>query len=235
MSDAGARANPERIRLDDCWNRIGVRGDRSCERLATCLHCHNCPVHAAAAVALLDAPLDADHLQRWTAHVAAAAPQPDRDSLSLVLFRVGDELFALPTTLFDEIADLRPIHSLPQRRGGIVLGVCDVRGELRVCLSLQRMLGIEAVPPAARSRQLQESRLLVLRFGASRAVLPVDAVIGIERVPQRALQPLPSTLAKAAAAYSRALFEWQQRVVGLLDESLLFHTIDRSLPSSSAT
>lgn len=235
MSVPGAYTDPSRVQLDDCWNRIGVRGDRTCARLTTYLHCRNCPVHAAAAVALLDAPMTEDHWQRWTAHIAAAQPQPDHDSLSLVLFRVGSELFALPTGVFDEIADLRPIHSLPQRRGGLVLGVCNVRGELRVCLSLQRMLGIETAPVATRSRQLQESRLMVLRFGASRAVLPVDAVLGIERVPQRALQPLPSTLAKASAAYSRALFPWQQRAVGLLDESLLFRTIDRSLPSSNMT
>lgn len=235
MNVPGANTDLSRIQLDDCWNRIGVRGDRSCERLAAHLHCRNCPVHAAAAVALLDAPFDADHLQRWTAHVAATPPQPDHDSLSLVLFRVGDELFALPTTLFDEIADPRPIHSLPQRRGGLILGVCNVRGELRVCVSLHQVLGIEPAPAAARSRYLQQARLLVLLFHGSRAVLPVDAVLGIERVPQRALQPLPSTLAKATAAYSRALFDWQQHVVALLDESLLFHTIDRSLPSSIAT
>jgi chemotaxis-related protein WspD len=235
MSVPGAYTDLSRVQLDDCWNRIGVRGDRTCARLTTYLHCRNCPVHAAAAVALLDAPMTEDHLQRWTAHIAAAQPQPDHDSLSLVLFRVGGELFALPTRVFDEIADLRPIHSLPQRRGGLILGVCNVRGELRVCVSLHRMLGVAPAPPAARSRHLQEARLLVLLFHGSRAVLPVDAVLGIERVPQRALQPLPATLSKATAAYSRTLFQWQQHAVGLLDESLLFRTIDRSLPSSSMT
>ncbi len=40
--------------VDDCWNRIGVRGDKTCERLAEHVHCRNCPVHAAAANRLLD-------------------------------------------------------------------------------------------------------------------------------------------------------------------------------------
>jgi chemotaxis-related protein WspD len=30
--------------LDDCWNRIGVRGDGSCRELEQHIHCHNCSV-----------------------------------------------------------------------------------------------------------------------------------------------------------------------------------------------
>ncbi|MFO6078862.1 hypothetical protein ACLBUY_12210, partial [Pseudomonas aeruginosa] len=40
--------------VDDCWNRIGVHGDKSCERLAEHVHCRNCEVYAAAATYLLD-------------------------------------------------------------------------------------------------------------------------------------------------------------------------------------
>ena len=40
--------------LDACWQRIGVQGDRSCERLVQHVHCHNCERHAEAAVLLLD-------------------------------------------------------------------------------------------------------------------------------------------------------------------------------------
>ncbi len=32
----------------DCWNRIGVSGDRSCPELATVVHCHNCPVFSGS-------------------------------------------------------------------------------------------------------------------------------------------------------------------------------------------
>ncbi|OZI19646.1 hypothetical protein CAL26_18760 [Bordetella genomosp. 9] len=39
--------------IDDCWNRIGVRGDRSCPRLAEYIHCRECPVQEEAAKNLL--------------------------------------------------------------------------------------------------------------------------------------------------------------------------------------
>ncbi|MCB2511750.1 hypothetical protein KQ696_15470, partial [Listeria monocytogenes] len=38
----------------DCWTRIGVHGDKSCERLAEHGHCRNCEGYAAAATYLLD-------------------------------------------------------------------------------------------------------------------------------------------------------------------------------------
>ena len=35
--------------INDCWNRIGVRGDASCPELEQHVHCRNCPVYSAAA------------------------------------------------------------------------------------------------------------------------------------------------------------------------------------------
>ena len=54
-----------------CWNRIGVRGDRSCPELAKHTHCRNCPVFAAAGRRFLDAPSPAGYLDEWTDRLAA--------------------------------------------------------------------------------------------------------------------------------------------------------------------
>ena len=35
--------------IDDCWNRIGVHGDKSCPLLSEHIHCRNCAVYSAAA------------------------------------------------------------------------------------------------------------------------------------------------------------------------------------------
>jgi chemotaxis-related protein WspD len=43
--------------IDDCWNRIGTRGDQSCPALAEWTRCLNCPVFERAAARLLDRPL----------------------------------------------------------------------------------------------------------------------------------------------------------------------------------
>lgn len=222
--------------IHDCWNRMGVRGDQSCPELAVHVHCRNCPVHAEAALALLDRALPSDHAARWTELVARETTLRNPHSRSLVLFEIGNERLALPTMIFDEIADLRPIHSLPHRRDDLVLGVCNIRGELQICLSLHRLLGIEAVAISTRQRLRRGAiaRLLVLQYGDHKAVVPCDGVLGIERIPEDALMPVPATVSRAVASHSRALFVCQERSCGLLDEARLFQSISRSLQSSSA-
>ena len=92
---------------DDCWNSIGVRGDRSCPELARHVHCHHCPTFGAAAQALLDrAPVAAD-VAEWTLHYRQPKEARDRETQSAIIFRVGAEWLALPTGAVSEVADVR--------------------------------------------------------------------------------------------------------------------------------
>jgi chemotaxis-related protein WspD len=219
-----------RAAINDCWNKIGVRGDSSCPELKKHVHCRNCPVYSAAAVDLLDTDLPADHLERWTTHIAQAKVLAEIDTHSVVVFRIGDEWLALPTALFNEIAGIGEIHTVPHRRNGAVLGLTNIRGELLVCVSLQQMLGLQ--PAGERKRDKQHAaagRFLVIQHEGSRVVCPVDAVHGVRRFHAREQVPVPSTLAKATATYTQALLPWQQKSVGLLDAQLLFYSINRSL------
>ncbi len=227
-----------RTAIDDCWNRIGVAGDASCPQLETHIHCRNCPVYAAAAVDLLDRELPAGHLAEWTRHVARPKAAPEDGAQSAVVFRIGAEWLALPTSVFKEVVGARPLHSLPHRRGGIVLGLVNIRGELEVCVSLRQILRLDE---AADKRGAGEPRFLVLKppvhdqQGGGGAVCPADEVFGVERYYPRQLMPVPATAAKAAATYTKALLSWQQKSVGLLDAQLLFHTINRSLALATTT
>ena len=51
-----ASAGPPPGTPSDCWNHIGVRGDRSCPLLPPVVHCQNCAVFSAAGRRFLDAP-----------------------------------------------------------------------------------------------------------------------------------------------------------------------------------
>ena len=157
-------------RIDDCWNRIGVRGDRSCPELVEHVHCRNCPVYSAGAADLLDAEVPAGHLAERTAHFAEPANAESGEMRSVVIFRVAAEWLALPTALVVEVANLLPIHSLPHRSNGAVLGVTSVRGELLVCMSLRQVVGAEmvAVPSAPAAPALRGC----WSFDASRSASP---------------------------------------------------------------
>src|SRR5579859_2702256 len=143
MSGHAFASEPGRTTVHDCWNSIGVRGDGSCPALERHVHCRNCPTYAAAASELLDMQLPNDHLSQWTPRIAQRqAPTTDTHTLSLVIFRLGEELLALPTDSFKEVVSGGTIHSIPHRRDGIVLGLTNIRGELVVCASLSQLLGV---------------------------------------------------------------------------------------------
>jgi chemotaxis-related protein WspD len=220
----------DRAVLDDCWNRIGVRGDGSCPELTQYVHCRNCPVYSAGAAQLLDADAPAGYFADRTAHFAKPAHAEEGETRSVVIFRVASEWLALPTSVVIEVANLLPIHSLPHRPNGVVLGLASVRGELLVCVSLRQVVGADT--PTAASHERRDTayqRLLVIRRDTVRVVCPVDEVHGIHRFHPRELKEVPATVAKAAIAYSTAVLPWRGHSVGTLDDQLLFYTLKRSL------
>ena len=219
-----------RAALNDCWNKIGVRGDGSCPELERHVHCRNCPVYSAAAARLLDAELPAGHLAEWTGHFSGVQKTEEAGAHSVVIFRIGAEWLALPTAVFSEVATLRAVHSLPHRRDGVVLGLANVRGTLLVCVSLGDVLGLEKTGPAKKEKgQAQHRRLLVISGDGKRLVFPVDEVHGIHRCQPSELREAPATVAKATATYTKTVLAWRGTTVGCLDDQLLFYTLNRSL------
>ena len=218
----------ETTEADACWQRIGVYGNGQCSELAKFVHCRNCPVYSAAAQRLLDRPLPPEYRQEWTRHYAKKANGARPVRTSVVVFRIDAEWLALSANVFQEVAERRPIHSLPHRRLGIVLGLVNVRGELLICVALNRLLGLEKVLPNRNSPQRCE-RLLVASFKGARFVFPVDEVQGIHRFLAGELREVPATVAKAAQSYTQGIFLWRNKSVGLLEAGPLFSTLNRSL------
>lgn len=209
--------------VDDCWNRIGIRGDKSCPQLPAHVHCRNCPVYAAAAKRILDRLPP----QMEDGDDAAAGTQERGDLSSLLVFRVQREWLALPTRALDEVAGMRRILGLPHRRDPAMLGVANVRGTLTVCVSLPRLLGLDAM---AQARERPAAARMLILGGAGRAVvLPVDEVEGIHSVDLGRLEPLPATVEGASLKYSLGVARCGGRAVGVLDETLLMQALERSL------
>ena len=208
----------------DCWKRIGTWGDRSCPELKTYLHCRNCPVYSAGATRLLDAEVSEAYLAGHARHYAEAKRELRHGARSAVIFRVAGEWFALATAVFREVAPLRAVHSLPHRRDRIVLGLVNIRGELLVGVSLGAMLGL-----AGEVGRDRTARLAVVTRDGNRFVFVADEVVGLHRFDDVDLGPVPATLAHAQATYTRGMLTWQKRPVGVIDEQLLFYTLNRSL------
>ncbi|OJB12044.1 chemotaxis protein CheW [Burkholderia ubonensis] len=230
-------------RIDDCWNRIGTRGDGTCPRLAAHARCLNCPVFAQAAATLLDRPLsDADFAEAArTAHEAHDTHQAPPDARAddanapqtALAFRIADEWLGLPVPALRQIDGPRPIHPLPHRRNGVVLGLVNVRGTLTIAASLGALLGLDlGLEQDAAGRHASRhahARLLVVEHRGDTVALPVDEVEGVLRFAASALLPAPTTLAHAATMHTRGLLAWRDTTLGLLDADRVFDSLARSL------
>lgn len=208
--------------IRDCWNSIGVRGDHSCEELAAHSHCRNCPAYSDAALALLEREVDAGSLKVGAGRFDRRDESDLGSTRSAIVFRIGGEWFALSTLVCDEVVAAGPVHSLPHRRSPVVLGLTSIRGELVVCLSLARLLGIGETPSEMR-------RLLVVRAEGGRIALTVDEVQHTHRYGEREVMPVPATMAGSAATYTAGVLAWQEKVVGCLREDALVAALERSL------
>ena len=105
--------------IDDCWNRIGIHGDKSCPLLAEHIHCRNCSVYSAAATRLLDRY---SLRQEDREHSVVLEADSDVVTRSLLMFRLGEEWLGLPTRCLLEVAPQQAIHSLPHQRSRALLG-----------------------------------------------------------------------------------------------------------------
>lgn len=214
--------NPE---IDHCWSSIGVVGDGSCPELARVIHCHNCEVYARAGRQLLEQAAPEGYLAHWGEQLAAPLAREDEDTLSVVVFRLGGEPLALPTTAFVEAIDARRVHRVPHRSGAVFLGLTNVRGELQLCVSLAALLSLAAIDTGERPRR---PRFAVIEDGGQRWVFPVDELLGVRRVARRALTPPPATVNADAQALTSALFELAGERVALLDPALVFARLART-------
>jgi chemotaxis-related protein WspD len=210
------------IQIDDCWNRIGVRGDSTCPKLQDYFRCLNCPTYAAGASALLDRPMSAEDLiSDWGQGAQSLARR--ETAVSALIFRAGVEWLALPTDAIIEVAEQRTIHTLPHQTNRAILGLSNVRGSLLLCVSLTQMLGAERGEAAA------IQRLLVVGHQGQTLVFPVDEVLGVQRYTEAELQTVPSTVAQSHTTYTQAMIVSKDKKIGLLDCNLLFYALNRSL------
>ena len=223
-----ATSSPDKI--EACWNRIGVSGDGSCPELKQVIHCHNCPVYSSAGRSLFDRNAPEGYLDEWTRVLSGQKREGISETTSVVIFRLGVEWLALPTLVFKEMADLRVVHHLPHRTNDILLGIVNIGGELQLCVSLTGLLGIAADEGAdAQAGHGVYKRMAVVERDRERWVFPMDEIHDVHRLPPDALLAVPVTVSKAAGTYTKGIFQWQDRSVGLLDDELIFSTLKRNV------
>lgn len=222
-----------------CWKQIGVWGDGSCAELQQSIHCRNCSVYSSVGVQLLDRELPQENLDEATALVARPQAPKVTGLSAAVVFRIGEEWFALSVGVLVEVVERRPVHTVPHATCKFLKGLANIRGEVQVCISLTKLLGLPKRTEEQKARHSVFERLLVIKRDGQHLVIPVSEVHGLARYHPSELLAPPATAQRASGSFVRAVVPWRSASatasdatvihVGLLNDEQLFHFVNQSL------
>ncbi|MEE8320388.1 MAG: chemotaxis protein CheW [Gammaproteobacteria bacterium] len=230
MSD---KTNLLEIEIDDCWNTIGVWSSATsrCPKLVEAIHCRNCEVYSAAGRTMLERSLPDGYENTWAEIYREDKKQQIAGTESVTVFRLGNEWMALPTNSIQEIADVCSVHSIPHQNTRVLRGLVNFRGQLKICVSLGRLMDIEKAETytGEKTRERIYERMIVVRHSESQYVFLVSEVKGTHRYHPQDLQSPPATLSQATGIYTRGILEWEGHEVAYLDAELMFYSLKKKL------
>lgn len=170
-------------------------------------------------------------IMEWTeALMNEPVSEEAKSSLSVLVFRLGNDFFALRTVCVKEVARLRKVHCIPHRSGARLLGMINLNGELQLCISLHRFLEIEPslVPLKDKNRNHQERVIAIAKEG-DLWVFSVDGIEGIYNLDLTTVENVPVNIAKSTVNFIRGIVKMGAKSVGVIDDELLFASLKRSL------
>lgn len=174
---------------------------------------------------LLDREPGDAYRQEWTQLLMKEKEAGTSETLSVLIFRLGTEWFALSTLVMREVYETRPVHRLPHRTGDVFSGLVNIRGRLRLCANLHSLLEVNEQRESKEGYQ----RMIVIARDAERWVFPVDEVIGIQHFDPSAVSNVPVTISKSSSSYLKGILFHDDHSIGYLDENLLFNSLARNV------
>jgi len=219
------------VRIDDCWNRIGVysRTQQRCSMLATLLHCYNCQKYIDAGRLLLDRDLDEEYRRELTKIFSREKSDAPKNIISAFAFKAGREWLAIIASFIEEIVEMGMIHTIPHRSNRTFRGMVNVRGKLELCFSIGGILGIEKSDMRDTGSYHSPERLVVACRDNFRIVFPVTEVLGLIRFSPTQIQEVPVTVSHARAAFTKGVIPYDNLAIGFLDEAVLFDELKKNL------
>jgi len=174
---------------------------------------------------LLARPLDEQDVRAATIRVEQPLAVADGERMSVLAFRVHDELLGLPTEDVVQVTHVAPVHRIPHRTNAIIRGLCSVEGELLICVSLRAILEIQGSveaeagsPEEAASRR----RMVVIGRRSEGWAFVVDELQGVVRLETKTFLPPPVTVQKQRHCFTRNLAPLSDgRMLAVLDASRL--------------
>jgi len=128
----------------------------------------------------------------------------ERAGITVLVFRFGGRIGAVPAELACETMRPLPVENLPAAPS-FVPGLALIRGVPTPVVDLAALVGA--------AERVEPGRFVTVKAGARQVALAVDSVAGLRTLPRERLAELPALLAEAATGGVAA--------VGALDGELL--------------
>lgn len=187
--------------------------------------------HAAiSADRLLVRSPEKSYVEEWTALLAKEhEPEFDTNEVAAVVFRLGAEWFAFPALWLYEVTENKVVHRIPHKRNPVVKGLVNLKGVLRICVSLHQLLEVEEPAVNTNDDRASYKRMICIQNEAGQWIFPVEEVYGVHHFDLSLIENVPVTVMKSRVNYLRGVFPWNGHNVSYLDQELLFPSILRSV------
>jgi len=146
-----------------------------------------------------------------------AVARQEHETLQVVAFRVGAELYGLDIAGVREIDRVQPITKVPQALA-FVEGVIHVRGAIIPVVDLARRFGLEAI---AADRQ---TRIVIASLRGQSVGLIVSSVAEVIAIPVASIGPAPPLTFDRAGKFISGMARVGETLIGILSLDQLLST-----------
>ena len=156
-------------------------------------------------------------VEEQTLALAAPLARSPGAQVSLLCFRAAGERFAVPAAEVQRVFEVQPVRRVPHRKRAAFRGLVAHEGEILMLGSLEKLLELSGNSGTEGTL----SRMILIGQPGRGWVFQVEAVDGVVRVPESALQAAPSTLRRGLGTATRMIVDIGGNRTALLDSATL--------------
>ncbi|MBP2627032.1 MAG: cheW-6 [Firmicutes bacterium] len=144
----------------------------------------------------------------------------DEERMSVLIFQLGDDLFAFRGSQAREILPFTEVTWIPGATA-LLPGVISVRGDVAAVLDLSQVLGIHE-----RIKRAASGFFIMVRAGDGRNGILVDNIVDILEMPISEERQLLSTLDEGFRRFALSQFEYNHKMVTVLNADWIIEKVN---------
>lgn len=152
-------------------------------------------------------------------------PTPTAQEEQLVVFRLGEDYFAMLISNVNEIIRLQKITPVP-KAPSFVEGVTNLRGRVIPVIDLRKRFGVDPKPDG------HMARIIVVEQGERLLGMMVDAVDEVLTVPSSTIEPVDEMVVTVDSQFLSGIVRLEDRLIILLDQEQVLSTGEMRLLQS---